>query len=137
MTSDPGRQYLLGRAIYVLTQKALAASNMVTTTAPIAELTAMQNITLRVAFGGVIRDAIAVGRWYERAKAGSDEPPPKTLARLARAGNDRQASATTGKPATAGPAAVAGENPRFDEDATTEPIETVARLLRRLTQPRR
>ena len=137
MTSDPGRSYLLGRAVYKLTQNAISVANMVISTAPIAPLTGMQNITLRVGLAGVVRDAIAVGRWYERAKAGSKELPPKPLTKPAKTGKDRQAPAATG---IAAPAAVAGENPRFDEDATTEPIETVARLLRqagKLLPPKR
>ena len=76
MAEDAARGYVRSRAIYRLTQRAVAAVNLAVSKGPLAPLTGMQNITIRVALGDVVREAIGVGAWLEKVRNGSKEPPP-------------------------------------------------------------
>lgn len=112
--TDPGRDYVRARAIFRLTQRAVAACNLVYAKGPWSELTAMQNVTLRVALADVVRESIGVGLWLERVKNGSKEPPP-----LPRSRPKQPPSQTV----VVSPDYLGDENPNFDEDSTTEPIK--------------
>lgn len=91
MNSDAASAYVLSRAIYRLTQRSVQEATMAVCQGPLSPLTEMQSIALRVALSAIVREAVGVGRWYERqAQAGRTGP-------------------------------AMDEDPRFDDEATTEP----------------
>lgn len=96
-----GGDYTRARAIYRLTQRAIAAVNLIVSKGPLSPLTGVQNLTLRVALSDVVREAIGVGKWLA-----SDRKSPPPLPR------SRPHSQTV----------VVSEDPHFDEDSTTEPV---------------
>lgn len=111
MSDQPeGRGYFKARAIYRLTQRAVQAVHEIVSKGPLSPLTGMQSLTLRVALADVVRESIKVGEWLSRAKAGSKEPPPLP--------RSRPKSQTV----ILSPSALAPEDPKFDEDVTTEPM---------------
>lgn len=71
-TSAAASQYVLSRAIFRLTQRAVQEATLAICTGPLSPLTEMQSVALRVALAVIIREAVGVGRWYER------QHPPKT-----------------------------------------------------------
>lgn len=118
--SADGRLFYATKAIYRLTQQCLQAATLIVTKGPISPVTDVQSIMMRVAFNGAIREAVAVGRWIERSKNGSKEPPPVP--------RTRPKSQTVIVDAD-----YLAENPGFDEDDTTDVIirkEPVGQRLR-------
>lgn len=98
----------MSRAIHRLTMRCVSEANLIVSKGPLAPLTGMQNVTMRVAFATIVREAINVGRWYERTKRGGKEPPPLPRTRA--------------KTVIVSPEALDLDNPGFDQDATTEPL---------------
>lgn len=82
MNADAVSQYVLSRGIFRLTQRAVQEATLAICSGPLSPLTEMQSIQLRVALGAIVRDAIGVGRWYERQardrrEAGEVEADPR------------------------------------------------------------
>lgn len=71
--SELASQYVLSRAIYRLTQRAVQEATLAICQGPLSPLTEMQSVALRVALAVIVRESVAVGRWYER-----QAPPPVT-----------------------------------------------------------
>lgn len=76
MNTDAASAYVLSRAIYRLTQRGVQEATLAICSGPLSPLTEMQSLALRVALGQIIREAVGVGRWYERqAAAGRTRAP--------------------------------------------------------------
>lgn len=72
--------YVLSRAIFRLTQRAVQEATLAVCSGPLSPLTEMQSIQMRVALGAIIREAIGTGRWMERIERarrdnGTEEDP--------------------------------------------------------------
>lgn len=68
-----GVDYTLRRAIFRLTQRAVQETTLCVTVGPLAPLTEMQSVALRIALAVIIREAIATGRWVERVERAKRE----------------------------------------------------------------
>lgn len=111
--------FIVNRALYRLTCRDVEAATLIVTKGPLSPLTDMQSIAMRVAFNTSLREAVAIGRWAERAKNGSTEDCPMP--------SMRPKSQTI----IVDPGYL-GENPGFDEDSTTETIVRKKTPMQRL-----
>lgn len=74
-----GPEYVLRRAIFRLTQRAVQEATLAVCKGPLSPINEMQSIAMRVGLGAIIREAIGTGRWIERLyrarrEAGEDDP---------------------------------------------------------------
>lgn len=74
-----GSDFVFARAIFRLTQRAVQEATLAVSPGPLSPITEMQSITLRVALGAIVREAIGTGRWIERcerARRDREHPEP-------------------------------------------------------------
>lgn len=112
-TTPGARDYVITRAIFRLTQRAIEAVTLCVSRGPLSPLTQVQSIQMRVALATIMREAVSVGRWFERVRNGSKEPEP----------NPRVSSRPKSQTIIVSPEMLSPEDPGFDEDSTTEPLK--------------
>jgi len=100
----------LEEAIHALTERAIQDCNLVVSRGPLAPLTGVQNVAMRVALSNVMRTAIAAGRTHERALRALRPIPPLPREHTV----------------IVHPDATTPDNPSFSDDETTRPMRRSA-----------